>query len=79
VTEYRELDAARPSERANELWFAAWAMLAAFGTYFCMYGFRKPFTAASFTDTVLMGLPFKTVLVHHRSPATWCRSSSASK
>ena len=28
-------------------WFGPiWWTLAAFGTYFCMYGFRKPFTAA---------------------------------
>jgi hypothetical protein len=25
----------------------AWALIAAFGTYFCMYGFRKPYTAIS--------------------------------
>lgn len=64
MAEKRDLAAAAtPSQRANELWFALWAMLAAFSTYFCMYGFRKPFTAASFPDTVLMTLPFKTVLV----------------
>ena len=28
---------------------AMWAMVAAFGTYACMYGFRKPFTAAGFS------------------------------
>jgi hypothetical protein len=26
----------------------AWAILAAFGTYFCMYMYRKPFTVAAF-------------------------------
>lgn len=30
---------------------AAWCVVAAFGTYACMYGFRKPFTAASFDGT----------------------------
>ncbi|MBL8900599.1 MAG: hypothetical protein JNM84_23410 [Planctomycetes bacterium] len=31
-------------------WFlAAWCTLAAFGTYACMYGFRKPFTAGAFS------------------------------
>ena len=30
---------------------AAWCVIAAFGTYACMYGFRKPFTAASFLGT----------------------------
>lgn len=28
---------------------APWCMIAAFGTYACMYGFRKPFTAASYS------------------------------
>ncbi len=30
---------------------AIWCVLAAFGTYACMYGFRKPFTAATFEGT----------------------------
>lgn len=30
---------------------AAWCVVAAFGTYACMYGFRKPFTAAGYTGT----------------------------
>lgn len=38
-------------------------MAAAFGTYFCMYAFRKPFTAATYTDTEVAGVAFKTVLV----------------
>ena len=28
---------------------AVWCMVAAFGTYACMYGFRKPFTAATYS------------------------------
>lgn len=40
-----------------------WSMTAAFGTYFCMYAFRKPFTAAAYADTELAGITFKTVLV----------------
>lgn len=43
--------------------FTSWAVVAAFGTYFCMYGFRKPFTAASFADLSLWGIGYKTVLV----------------
>jgi hypothetical protein len=38
-------------------------VVAAFGTYFCMYGFRKPFTAGTYTDTSLWGMGYKTVLV----------------
>lgn len=30
---------------------AFWCVIAAFGTYACMYGFRKPFTAASYEGT----------------------------
>ncbi|WP_183561501.1 DUF5690 family protein [Mucilaginibacter sp. SP1R1] len=37
----------------------AWALVAAFGTYFCMYGYRKPYTAAAYTDAGLWGLSYK--------------------
>jgi hypothetical protein len=38
--------------------FTAWAMSAAFATYFCMYAFRKPFAVGTFEGTVaLPGLP----------------------
>jgi hypothetical protein len=37
--------------------------VAAFGTYFCMYAFRKPFTAATYDDVVVWGFAFKVVLV----------------
>jgi hypothetical protein len=37
----------RLQERSPVL-FSAWCIIAAFGTYFCMYGFRKPFTAGSY-------------------------------
>ncbi|MBS0202764.1 MAG: hypothetical protein JSS49_07675 [Planctomycetes bacterium] len=37
--------------------------MAAFGCYFCMYGLRKPFTAGRYSDSVVWGLGFKTVLV----------------
>jgi len=42
---------------------SAWCLVAAFGAYFCMYGFRKPYTAASFTGQELWGLGYKPVLV----------------
>jgi hypothetical protein len=41
----------------------AWALVAAFGTYFCMYGYRKPYTAASFTDAGYWGLSYKFSLI----------------
>jgi hypothetical protein len=42
---------------------SAWCLVAAFGAYFCMYGFRKPYTAASFAGEGLWGLGYKPVLV----------------
>ncbi len=39
------------------------AAAAAFCTYFCMYAFRKPFTAATFQGGEMFGLGLKTVLV----------------
>jgi hypothetical protein len=47
----------------NESLAAIWAVSAAFGTYFCMYGFRKPFTAAGFEDALFWGIEFKTLVV----------------
>ena len=36
---------------------------AAFTTYFCMYGFRKPFTAGTFTGQEFQGIAFKPLLI----------------
>ena len=47
----------------NDVAFAFWTVSAAFGCYFCMYFFRKPFTAARFHDADVWGLSFKIVLV----------------
>ncbi len=48
---------------AHPLMFSAYCIFAAFGTYFCMYAFRKPFTAATYEDTIWLGVGFKTVLI----------------
>jgi hypothetical protein len=37
--------------------------LAGFSTYFCMYAFRKPYTAGDFHDVLLLGIDYKIVLV----------------
>lgn len=42
---------------------SVWCVIAAFGTYFCMYAFRKPFTAATYSDVTFWGIGFKAVLV----------------
>ena len=39
------------------------AAVAAFCTYFCMYAFRKPFTAGTFEETELYGVGLKPLLV----------------
>ncbi len=58
-----EVHPASLDSEQGEWWKTIWAVTAAFGCYFCMYAFRKPFAAASFSDTMLWGLGFKTVLV----------------
>ena len=40
-----------------------WVLVAAFGTYFCMYGFRKPYTAAAFDDELVLGVSYKFLLI----------------
>jgi len=41
----------------------AWLLIAAFGTYFCMYGFRKPYTAATYEFSRFWGIDYKFLLV----------------
>lgn len=50
-------------ERAPAPVFSTYCIAAAFGTYFCMYAFRKPFTAATYEETALFGVAYKTVLI----------------
>lgn len=51
-----------PQPTRGNAW-AFWAVTAAFGVYFCMYGFRKPFTAAEYQSTSVYGVGFKAILV----------------
>ena len=53
----------RRLDRADPRFFSAYCIVAAFGTYFCMYAFRKPFTAGTFDDATLWGAGYKTILV----------------
>ncbi len=43
--------------------FTIYAIIAAFSTYFCMYAFRKPFSAAKYEGLMFVGLELKTVFV----------------
>jgi MFS family permease len=40
-----------------------WAIVAAFGTYFCTYALRKPFSTGQFLNLELFGVSYKTVLI----------------
>jgi hypothetical protein len=48
---------------APPLLFSLYAMGAAFATYFCMYGLRKPFAAGSYPGEPVFGLDLKTFFV----------------
>ncbi len=54
-------DSARSSSsHSGNLWLTA---LAAFCAYFCMYAFRKPFTAATYDGITAFGMDLKSTLV----------------
>lgn len=57
---------ARPEKNPSfSRWFAhpLWSMVAAFGCYFCVYGFRKPFTAGIYEGQYWLGIPWKSILI----------------
>jgi len=47
----------------SKIFFIAWCMIAAFGTYFCMYAFRKPFTAGTYSGLSLWDIHYKSILI----------------
>ncbi len=47
----------------SRLFFIVWCMVAAFGTYFCMYAFRKPFNAGTYEGLEAWGIHYKTILI----------------
>ena len=47
----------------SKIFFIVWSMLAAFGTYFCMYAFRKPFNAGTYQGLELWGFDYKIILI----------------
>lgn len=50
-------------QEPSGLFFIVWCLLASFGTYFCMYAFRKPFNTGLYEGLTLFGLGYKTVLI----------------
>lgn len=50
-------------QKQSQHFIAFYLGLAGFSTYFCMYAFRKPFTAADFHGVMLWGIDYKIILV----------------
>ena len=55
MSEVKPVDTSKPITRwlskQSDTVFAAYAIFAAFSVYFCMYAFRKPFSAATWAET----------------------------
>lgn len=49
--------------RLDSFLFSTFCIIAAFGTYFCMYAFRKPFTAATYEGEIWLGTGLKTIFI----------------
>lgn len=49
--------------KKEKIQFIASASIAAFGAYFCMYAFRKPFTVATFEGVQYLGIDYKILLI----------------
>ncbi|GGZ14002.1 hypothetical protein GCM10007049_02310 [Echinicola pacifica] len=49
--------------KKQQMIFLAHGALAAFGAYFCMYAFRKPFSAVPFEGLGLWGMDYKILLI----------------
>ena len=49
--------------KAGPVPFSVYCIIAAFATYFCMYAFRKPFTAGTYDGISLLGISYKTILI----------------
>lgn len=47
----------------NDIRFLGYSAFASFGTYFCMYAFRKPFTVATFENIAFIGIDYKILLI----------------
>lgn len=47
----------------SQRFLALYLGLASFSIYFCMYAFRKPFTAGDFHEVMLWGIDYKIILV----------------
>jgi hypothetical protein len=48
---------------SSGIFFIVWCLIASFGTYFCMYAFRKPFNTGLYANLELFGIGYKSVLI----------------
>lgn len=48
---------------ASGPWFTIWCLIASFGTYFCMYAFRKPMSTGLYSGYTLFGMGYKSILI----------------
>ncbi|MEO5998841.1 MAG: DUF5690 family protein [Chitinophagaceae bacterium] len=53
----------RPLQVSSSPYFIIWCLLASFGTYFCMYAFRKPLSTGVYVEYQLFGIGYKTILI----------------
>lgn len=51
------------SKKKSDISFVLTASLAAFGAYFCMYAFRKPFSVATFEGLEVFNIDYKILLI----------------
>ena len=63
VTRRDRLDLKERLQRSPVWVFILYVSFSSFVVYSCMYGFRKPFTAASFEGITFLGISYKVVLV----------------
>ncbi|HXB44152.1 MAG TPA: DUF5690 family protein [Puia sp.] len=42
---------------------SVWALVAAIGTYFCMYGFRKPYIGATYSSMQFLRIDYRFSIV----------------
>lgn len=50
-------------KNASGPWFSIWCLIASFGTYFCMYAFRKPMSTGLYAEYTLFGMGYKAILI----------------
>jgi MFS family permease len=50
-------------KNASGPWFTTWCLIASFGTYFCMYAFRKPMSTGLYPGYTLFGMGYKPILI----------------